>query len=247
MTSPSGQPSIEIFGILIMEPVVTLTDLLVTAVCLYAFIKLKKLNYKGRSHQYFRFYFLIMAIATAFGGITGHAFQYALGLEWKLPGWLISMLAVSALERGIISFLSPIVSQKTSTVLGVANVIELLAFAVLSFITLNFFFVQIHSAYGLGLVVFPLCFYAFWKTGNKGARIICQSVLFTSLAAFFYTSKISISPWFNHLDISHCIMAVGMFLFYRGAVIMGDISRISYRKKEISKSNAFKLLFSNKS
>ena len=246
MTSPSGQPSIEIFGVLIMEPMVTLTDLLVTSVCLYAYIKLKKLNHPGRSHQYFRLYFLIMAIATAFGGITGHAFQYALGVEWKLPGWLISMLAVSALERGIISFLSPIVSDKTSIFLGVANIVELLTFAALSFVTLNFFFVQVHSAYGLAMVVFPLCFYAFWKTGNKGSKIICQSVLFTTLAAFFYTSKISISPWFNHLDISHTIMAVGTYLFYRGAVQMGDISRISYRTSEISKSQAFKLLFALK-
>ncbi|HCI69319.1 MAG TPA: hypothetical protein DF712_23635 [Balneola sp.] len=246
MTSPSGQPSIEIFGVLIMEPVVTLTDLLVTSVCVYAYIKLRKLDHKGPSHQYFRLYFLIMAIATFFGGITGHAFQYALGLSWKLPGWLLSMLAVSALERGIISFLSPIVSGKTSRILGVANVIELSIFAALSFVTLNFFYVQVHSAYGLALIVFPLCFYAFWKTGNNGAKIICRSVIFTSLAAFFYTSKISISPWFNHLDISHSIMAIGTFLFYKGAVEMGEISKISYRKTEISKIQAFKALISFK-
>lgn len=243
VTSPSGQPSIEVFGVLIMEPVVTLTDLLVTAVCTYAYIKLKKLDHKGQSHQYFRMYFLIMALATFFGGVTGHAFQYALGLEWKLPGWLISMLAISALERGIIAFLSPIIPKRVSKFLGVANVIELLTFAAISFITLNFFYVQVHSAYGLAVVVFPLCFYAFWKTGNKGSQIICLSILLTTLAAFFYTTKISISPWFNHLDISHCVMAVGTYLFYRGAVKMGDISSISYRKKEISWGAAWKLLF----
>jgi len=245
MTSPSGQPSIEIFGVLIMEPVVTLTDLLVTSVCVYAYIKLKKLDHKGASHQYFRLYFLIMALATAFGGITGHAFQYALGLGWKFPGWLIGMLAISSLERGIIAFLSPIISSKMSRFLGVANVIELVIFAGLSFVTLNFFFVQIHSAYGLALVVFPLCFYAFWKTGNKGSRIICLSILLTTFAAFFYTTKISISPWFNHLDISHSVMAVGTYLFYKGAVEMGEISKISYRKKEIRFATAWKKLFSN--
>jgi hypothetical protein len=244
MQSPSGQPSIEIFGVLIMEPVVTLTDLLVTGVCVYAYIKLRKKNQPGRSHQYFRLYFLIMAIATALGGITGHAFQYTLGIEWKLPGWLISMLAVSAIERGAISFLSPIIPNRVSNFLEIANIIELLAFATLSFITLNFFFVQVHSAYGLGLVLFPLCFYAFWKTGNNGARIICLSVLFTVLAAVFYTTKISISPWFNHLDISHCIMALGAYFFYRGADEMGDISDVSVRADKISFSKAWGQLFS---
>lgn len=243
MNSPSGQPSIEIFGILVMEPVITLTDLLVSAVCIYAYLKLRKADRPGRSHQYFRLYFLIMAIATAFGGITGHAFQYALGLEWKLPGWLISMLAISSLERGAIAFLSKIVPNRVSNFLEIANVIELLTFAVISFVTLNFFFVQVHSAYGLGLVLFPLCFYAFWKTGNNGARIICLSVLFTILAAVFYASKISISPWFTHLDISHCIMAIGAYYFYRGADEMGEISNISLRSDSITFKEAWKKLF----
>lgn len=244
LTSPSGQPSLEIFGVLIMEPIVTLTDLMVSAVCIYAYIKLRKVNHQGVSHQYFRFYFLIMAIATAFGGITGHAFQYTLGIEWKLPGWFISMLAVSVLERGIISFLSPIISKKVSRFLEFANVIELLTFATLSFITLSFLYVQVHSAYGLGLIVFPLCFYAFWKTGNKGAKIICLSVLFTTSAAIVFATKISLGQWFNHLDISHGIMAIGAYLFYRGAAEMGDISDVSLRKNKISFGEAWKKLFS---
>jgi len=239
----TNQPSIEVFNVLIMEPVVTLTDLLVTGVCLFAYVKLKKLDRPGRSQMFFRMYFLIMAFATALGGITGHAFQYTLGMEWKLPGWLISMLAISALERGMIAFLAPIVSDKVRTSLEVANVVELLAFAVLSFITLEFLYVKIHTAYGLGLVVFPLCFYAFWKTGNEGARVICLSVLFTSLAAFFYLTEIAISKWFNHLDISHTIMAVGAYFFYRGALKMGELSQINVRKHEISLGSAWKKLF----
>jgi hypothetical protein len=185
-----------------------------------------------------------MAIATAFGGITGHAFQYALGLEWKLPGWLISMLAISALERGAIAFLSKIVPNRVSNFLERANVIELLTFALISFITLNFFFVQVHSAYGMGFVLFPLCFYAFWKTGNHGSKIICLSILFTVFAAVFYSSKISISPWFNHLDISHCIMAIGTYFLYKGVDEMGEISNISFRKEQISMTKAWKKLFS---
>ncbi len=240
----TNQPSIEIFDVLIMEPVVTLTDLLVTGVCIFAYVRLKKLDRPGRSQMFFRMYFLIMALATALGGITGHAFQYTLGLEWKLPGWLISMLAISALERGMIAFLTPIVSDGVRKFLEVANVVELLAFAILSFVTLNFLYVKIHSAYGLGAVVFPLCFYAFWKTGNEGARIICLSVLFTSLAAFFYLSKIGISKWFNHLDISHTIMAIGAYFFYRGALKMGELSRINVREKDISFGEAWKKLFS---
>lgn len=215
--SDSGQPTIEIFDIPIMEPMVTFTDLWITAVCLYAFIKLKQLNKQGKVHQYMRWYFSIMALATFLGGILGHAFQYSVGLEWKLPGWLISMLSVMAVERAAIMHARPVINKKFGDFLEVANVIELLTFAVITFSTLNFFFIQVHSAYGLGLVVLPLHFLVYWRTRNEGSRIFFLTVLFATLAAFFYTSEIGLHTWFNHLDLAHTVMAISMYCFYRGA------------------------------
>lgn len=215
--SASGQPSIEVFGITIMEPMVTFTDLWITAVCFFALIKLIKLDKKGKVHQYMRWYFGIMGLATFLGGILGHAFQYAVGLEWKLPGWLISMLAVMAIERASIMHAQPVINDKFGKFLEVANVVELLTFAVITFSTLNFFFIQVHSAYGLGLVVLPLHFIVYWRTRNEGSRIFFLSVLFATLAAFFYTSEIGLHTWFNHLDLAHTVMAISMYCFYRGA------------------------------
>lgn len=217
MQSASGQPSIEIFDITIMEPMVTFTDLWITAVCVYAFIKLKKLNKQGKVHMYMRWYFLIMAIATFLGGVLGHAFQYAVGLSWKLPGWLISMLAVMSVERAAIMHARPVINDKFGNFLEVANVVELLTFAVITFSTLNFFFIQVHSAYGLGLVVLPLHFLVYWRTRNEGSRIFFLTVIFATLAAFFYTSEIGLHTWFNHLDLAHTVMAISMYSFYRGA------------------------------
>lgn len=217
MQSESGQPSIEIFDITIMEPMVTFTDLWITAVCLYAFFKLKKLNKQGKVHQYMRWYFSIMAVATFLGGILGHAFQYSVGLEWKLPGWLISMLAVMAVERASIMHARPIINDKFGKFLEVANVVELLTFAVITFTTLNFFFIQVHSAYGLGLIVLPLHFLVYRRTRNEGSRIFFLTVIFATLAAFFYTSEIGLHTWFNHLDLAHTVMAISMYCFYRGA------------------------------
>lgn len=215
--SASGQPSIEVFGITIMEPMVTFTDLWITAVCLFALLKLIKLNKKGKVHQYMRWYFGIMAVATFLGGVLGHAFQYAVGLEWKLPGWLISMLAVMAIERASIMHAQPVINDKFGKFLEVANVVELLTFAVITFSTLNFFFIQVHSAYGLGLVVLPLHFLVYWRTRNEGSRIFFLTVIFATLAAFFYTSEIGLHTWFNHLDVAHTVMAISMYFFYRGA------------------------------
>lgn len=225
MPSPTGQPAIEWLGIVIMEPMVTLTDLWITAVSLFAYIRLKRLDFQGRVHGYMRWYFLLMGIATFFGGLLGHGFQHVVGLEWKLPGWLISMLAVSAIERATILYVQPLISKRLTRFLEVANVVELLAFAALSFGTLDFFYIKVHSAYGLALVVLPLHVLAWWKTRNPGSRIIFLSVCFASIAAFTYTTRIGFHTWFNHLDVSHTVMAVSLWLFYRGALRLKVFTR----------------------
>lgn len=243
MDSPSGQPSIEIFGMTIMEPMVTFTDLWITAVSLFAFVKLVQLSKQGKVHQYMRWYFLLMAIATFLGGILGHAFQYAVGLSWKLPGWLISMLAVMAVERASIMHAQPVINKKFGQFLEVANVVELLTFAVITFTTLNFFFIQVHSAYGLGLVVLPLHFLVFWRTRNVGSRYFVLTVLFATLAAFFYTSEIGLHTWFNHLDLAHTVMALSMYTFYRGARKLEVLKPEDILKEKGSFKNAVTALF----
>ena len=217
MPTPTNQPSIELFGVTIMEPMVTFTDLWITAVCIYAFYKLLKLKQEGLVLRYMRLYFIIMALATFLGGILGHAFQDMVGLGWKLPGWLISMLAVSSIERATIMYVHPLINPKFARFLEIANIIELFVFAAITFGTLNFFYIQVHSAYGLGLIVLPLHFYAYMKTKNEGSRIIFLSVCFASIAAFTYTLEVGINKWFNHLDVSHTVMALSLYFFYRGA------------------------------
>ena len=218
--SPSGQPTIELYGLPIMEPMVTFTDLWITLICLYAFFSLRKKKLSGRIHRYMRYYFLIMGIATFLGGVLGHAFQYAVGIEWKLPGWLISMIAVMAIERASIFQAQPFFSSRLGLALEWFNVIELITFAVISFITLNFFFIKVHSAYGLGLVVLPLHIIMFQKTGHPMHLVFIRTIFFAGLSAVFYTLEIGIHLWFNHLDVAHTIMAISMYFFYRGTLFL---------------------------
>lgn len=222
LPSPSGQPSIEVLGITIMEPMVTFTDLWISAVCLYAFLKLKKINKPGIVHLYMRWYFLLMTIATFSGGVLGHAFQDMIGFGWKLPGWLISMFSVMAVERAAISHARAVIGERLFRFLEIANVVELLIFVVLAAVSLNFFYIQVHSAYGMGLIVLPLHFLIYRKTRNAGSRIIVFTVLFAVLAPFFYLSGISLHVWFNHLDLAHTVMAICMYCFYRATLKLDE-------------------------
>src|SRR5689334_14000073 len=96
------QPSIELWGILVQEPVTTVTDLLVSFVCFRSFIILQRKKNKPVFYSTYSVFMLIMGLATLYGGIIGHAFIYKLGFAWKVPGWLISMLSIGFAERGAI-------------------------------------------------------------------------------------------------------------------------------------------------
>lgn len=216
------QPSIWIGGLRIDEPVTMLTDLLVSAVCFYAFYKLNRSNLSSRAILYVKYYFLSMAVATAIGGIIGHGFLYAFSFGWKLPGWLTSMFSIALIERAVIEKAKPIISSKLGAFFTRLNIVELSIFVILTFSTLNFLFVEIHSAYGLLIVVASFSSYTFLKTRNQGSKYFVLGVAFCAISALFYMNEWSIHVWFNYLDISHIFMATAGLLFYKGALLFED-------------------------
>src|SRR5690606_15052511 len=113
----------------------------------------------SRMHNLVLLYFLLMGIATLIGGIIGHGFLYALSFYWKLPGWLLSMLAINFLERVMIRFSKPVLTSGGAKFFSWFNVAELVVFAALAFGTLDFLYVEIHSTYGLLVVVFGFCIF----------------------------------------------------------------------------------------
>lgn len=210
-------PSIHIFDIRVDEPVTTITDILVSVVCFYAWSRLRPRK-ENKTVNLFSWFFLLMAIATLIGGLIGHAFLYALSFPWKLPGWIISMLSINLLERGVIRYSDPLMKPPVSKFFSRFNILELVVFAGLAFGTLNFRFVEIHSAYGIMVVVFGFALFNYIR-GNRGPvpRNLIIGVAFALLAAIIFTARLSISKWFNYIDISHVLMALTAIFFYRAA------------------------------
>ena len=96
------QPGIEIFGVLVQEPVTTFTDVLVALACFYAFWRLQKDRLVGKTIFYLKLYFIFMGVATLMGGILGHGFLYLFSEAWKIPGWFLSMFSIMLIERSSI-------------------------------------------------------------------------------------------------------------------------------------------------
>jgi hypothetical protein len=212
------QPSIYPFGIRIDEPVATATDVLVSAVCFYAFYKLTQKKLPGRAQWYFRYYFLLIGIATFLGGVIGHGFLYALSFPWKLPGWTISMVSVALIERSAISHARRLIKRAVVRFFLVVNIVELVIIMTRTLTTLDFFWVEFHSAYGLLIVVFSFHAYTYYRTKDKGSATIMWAVGITAIASLVFMNELSPHTWFNYLDLSHTLLAIASYVFYRGAL-----------------------------
>lgn len=216
-------------GFVLYEPITVITDLVVTAVCWWAFIKLKG-SPPGQLKNLFRAYFFTMGLATAYGGIIGHGFIVQLGFVWKMPGWYVSMFSVALLERAAIFHAQPLLSENTGRWFARLNLVELFSLCAIVAYTQNFFFVEAHAAYGMLVVVLSLEFYVYRKTASRGSRLLLLAVGVAALAATVHLLELSIHRWFNHLDLSHLLMAWGAWHFYKGAATILQENPIALRK-----------------
>ena len=211
------QPSIELFGLMLHEPVTALTDVFVAVICLVAYLKLNALAERSEVQKLFKYYFLSMSMATFLGGVLGHALLPYVPFYMKLPGWITSMLSVALLERAVIQYSRKWIDPKIGTFFSKLNIIELLVFLMLSLVTLNFQFVLIHAAYGIAIVVTGFTGFVYFREKNTGSKQILLAVLVSTIGAYFFVFKIGLNKWFNYADISHVFMMIASVLYYKGA------------------------------
>ncbi|MFN0032055.1 MAG: DUF6962 family protein [Flavobacteriales bacterium] len=222
--------SIDIAGIKILEPVTTLTDLLVTVVCTYAFFHLRSHQHKELKHvKYYRYFFLFMGIATLLGGIIGHGFLYLFSFEWKVPAWIVSMISIALAERAAIMRARPLLHNRLGTFFTYLNVVELATFIFISIYTLRFIFVEIHAMYGLLIVVFSFEGYIFLRRRDPGSKKILWAVFLAALAASAHIGKFSIHKWFNYFDLAHILMALSCMVLFKAVKEM--VPELAQRKR----------------
>jgi predicted membrane channel-forming protein YqfA (hemolysin III family) len=216
----SRLPQVHLWGLTLLEPVTVVTNLMIAATCLYAFFTLCRMPGRHRAQHLAAYFFLFMALANMVGGVLGHGLLYLTGMWGRLPGWFLSMAAVALFERAAIWHASPLLSPRIASLFSWLNYIEIALLATLAFITLNFFWVEVHAFYGLFVVVFSLEYFVYLKTGDPATRNIFMGTALAGVASIVHMFKLGIHAWFNHNDISHLIMAVGVWYYYRGIVAL---------------------------
>ena len=210
------QPDIIVGGLRIGEPVIALTALLSTIVCFYAWIRLGKEAEREDTLRLSRIFFLLMGLSTLIGALVGHCFIYCLPFAFKAPGWVLGMVAVSALEQASIVRAKPYIGAGWGRALTWLNLVELTL--ALWFVTATLWFpgVEIHSAFGFLCIIAPLELWLFFNKKRPGSRYILLGILFLIGAVAIHISKISLGVWFTFFDIGHLLMCAAFWFFMLG-------------------------------
>ena len=212
------EPDLYIQGVRLTEFSIALTSLLVTLVCLFAWLRLGRQEQQGE-HRLFRLFFLLMGLSTLIGGLAGHAFLYCLPFIAKTPGWVLGMLAVSALAQNSIQRAKPALGDAKTLILTRINLIELLVALGFVFYTLWFPVVEMHSAFCLLALVGSLEIWLYRKARLRSSLYLLWSIVFAIAAAGVHVAKISLGTWITFFDIGHLLMCGTMWMILRAAQI----------------------------
>ncbi|MDG1295939.1 MAG: hypothetical protein P8P48_02295 [Saprospiraceae bacterium] len=202
----------------IQEPVTTFTDFILGMYCLYVTYKLGTHQNTTPPFKFLRIHILLLGFAVIIGGILGHGFQYHFAPTWKIPGWYIGMISVMFLERSSIEYIKQSVSHRLHKALLIINLVELLVIMVIVSVSLNFFWVEFHSVYGLLLVVFPCHLYNYTKTKDPASKIMLYGIAVLVTAIFVFNYPIILSKWFTNYDFAHVLMLLSIIFFYRAGI-----------------------------
>ncbi|GAA5224814.1 DUF6962 family protein [Membranihabitans marinus] len=212
------QPSIYLGSLLVEQPVTTLTNIVVAAYCFYIYVRLSSTNTGDSSYSLWRSYFMLMGWSTLLGGIITHGFMYAFDELWKLPGWYLSMLASSILAYIVLRFNKNILPDSVYNIMLVVLILETMAVAYMTAANIKFLYVAIHSGFAMLIYVLGISIQGYRSDIARSIHIqLMLSVFATFLASVFFAAQWGISIWFNHVDMSHIFMYLGIYFLYKSA------------------------------
>jgi hypothetical protein len=212
------QPTIYFGSLRVDEPVTLATDLLLAGICLFAFLKLRKMEPVNKLKHYLSFYFLALGLGAFFGGLLGHAFIYRLADGWKLVSWILVMLSGGMMAQAVIELARPILHTGIARFMEWLNAIALLTAIGATLLTTLFSPVKYYSLFSMALLVGSLSLYCYVKTRNRGALRIFLAVGTGALTALIFSFQWGLSPWFNHNDVSHVILSISALILYSGGL-----------------------------
>lgn len=204
-------------GLHLQEPMAILMNCLIALFCFYAYFRLRK--WDNEANYWWRLFYLVFGISTFFGAL-GHAFFLYFDVYGKFPCWILGCLANVCAARGMLAF-KPFVHPTKTAVLVIWLKSALLL--ILALVTKKFVFVSI-DAIVTYLAYTGVFAYLLMKRGIPEMKLMVTGVLILLPSAFIFLLKINVHRWLNKDDLSHVLMLICIYCFYRGINAWGKRS-----------------------
>jgi len=221
----------------VLEPMTAITDFIVTIVCVIAFVKLRRISIdNGNYLGIYPYFFLTMGLGCLMAGIMTHAFAYTFvpelldkaqmqALPWSekmayhlhdLPNWLFNIISVTLFMFSVIARAADTITINRKRYNIIAAGESIAVFAALMWL-LSYDIATAHIGFALYAIELPLMIWIYRYNRGMEALYLIIGTLFMIITVPVMATKFQFSPWFNHNDISHCCIAITMFLFYKSA------------------------------
>ncbi len=205
-------------GFLGPEPMTVLTDVILAAAAVWAGARILAVS-QTQVHRYFALSFFLIALGTLTGA-TIHAIRHTsrvswVPLLWRITGIAVGLSVMAMLAGTFYHLLSSAYADILRwTVLGLSIVYSAFIWRDYRFRNVIVFY-SVSMAFILGAMGL-----SYVSTGSPGAKLICIAILVSFGAAAVQRSGLRLARHFNHNDIYHVIQLVGLYFFYKGALLL---------------------------
>jgi hypothetical protein len=213
------------FGVAIAEPMTVVTDYAIAVICGWFAARLffSEHNRQHFSCRAWAIGFLFTGLGFLLGG-TGHGFALymsssAMSMIWKFA-FFAAGLSMAAFVAGTVT--GSVSARGWRSVFHGLNALGLLTFATLVAISDdNFLLVIIVTVVSLGFIAL-IQGWVFVTQKSKSAKWMIAGVLIYFLSAAIQQSGFDLHLYFNHNDLYHVVLIVGLYLLFRGAEQLQD-------------------------
>lgn len=206
--------TIHIASFAIHEPITTLTDFIISGLCIYFYFKLNKFSNKNTSTTYWKYFYGFMALGSFIGGCSHGLFEIHTGFGYNLF-WLsmqvLNMLAIYNMQLATLT--SALLNSNKKLYWKNSYIIQVLLSIIAVFIFQNFLVVVINNA--IALIPIMIIHFNASKT-NKENLWIAYGIAVLFATAGVNLSKLSLHDYFNHLDLAHVLIMINLYLMFIG-------------------------------
>lgn len=194
-----------LLGFELLEPMAFISNAVVAIVCLFGVIRSSKLGMTK-----WMLFFLSFAIAS-FSGALSHLFWNYWGFFGKIVPWFFGVTASGFLTLAMFDLFG--IKSRVRGLLYFLVVLKGVIILFMAYSQWNFLFVAIDTILSLFIACGVGTFLLYFKFKRKELFLMLVGFLIMLPSAFVFLFKIDLHLWLNREDLSHFLIAIGLFFF----------------------------------